>query len=185
MSVYLQAAIFIIVSACLVWLSRRSIRAVRSHGFSRLFAWESILILILLCLDVWFDDWLSYRQIVSWLLLAFSVYLVTHGTLALHRSGRPDSRRTDTTLLGIEKTTELVTTGVYRYIRHPIYSSAVVGVWGVVLKHITVASFSLALISIVFLTLTAKMEETENIRYFGHKYLEYMKRTRMFIPFLF
>ena len=185
MHLYLKAIIFIIVSAYFVWLSRRSMCSPRYHGFYRFFAWEAILALVLLNLDYWFDDWLSYRQIISWVVLSLSAYLVTHGALVLYQSGRPDSSRSDSTLIGIEKTTVLVTTGVYRYIRHPIYSSAVVGVWGVVLKHVSVASISLALISIAFLTATAKLEETENIQYFGEEYRNYMNRTKMFIPFLF
>lgn len=36
-----------------------------------------------------------------------------------------------------------------------------------------------------FLYLTALFDEKECIAYFGNKYLDYMKRTKMFIPFLF
>jgi protein-S-isoprenylcysteine O-methyltransferase Ste14 len=43
----------------------------------------------------------------------------------------------------------------------------------------------LALASTLLLLATAKAEESENIRYFGPAYSEYMKRTKMFIPFLF
>jgi protein-S-isoprenylcysteine O-methyltransferase Ste14 len=88
-------------------------------------------------------------------------------------------------LIGIEKTTALATCGAYRYIRHPIYASAVVGVWGVVLKDVSLAGISLALISAVFLTVSAKLEEVENIQYFGERYRDYMSRTKMFIPYLF
>ena len=150
MSLSVKTIIFIVVSGYFVWLSRRSIRNVSSHGFYRLFAWESILALVLINSDFWFDDWLSLRQIVSWILLALSAYLVTHGTLGLYRSGMPDSHRDDSTLVGIEKTTRLVTSGIYRHIRHPMYSSAVVGVWGVVLKDISLISISLAVIAVIF-----------------------------------
>ena len=184
-SIYIKVIIFIIASACLVWLSRHSIRNVRCHGFYRLFAWEAILALVLLNLDYWFDDWLSFRQITSWVLLAFSAYLVTHGVMGLHKSGKPDDSRVDSTLIGVEKTTELVTTGAYRYIRHPIYSSMFIGVWGVVLKSVSVPSLSLALISVGFLTVTAKLEEAENMQYFGDRYRHYMTRTKMFVPYFF
>jgi protein-S-isoprenylcysteine O-methyltransferase Ste14 len=183
-STYFKIVIFIAVSGCLIWLSRRSLRNVRSHGFYRFFAWEAILALILLNSDNWFDDWLGFRQIISWALLSLSAYLVTHGALVLYRSGKPDKSRVNSTLIGIEKTTELVTTGIYRYIRHPIYGSAVIGVWGVVLKSVTAVSVFLALISIVFLTVTAKLEEYENLKYFGENYRHYMERTRMFIPYI-
>jgi protein-S-isoprenylcysteine O-methyltransferase Ste14 len=182
---YVKAIVFIVASGYLIWLSRRSFQKVGSHGLYRFFAWESILALVLLNLDFWFDDWRSLRQMVSWALLAFSAYLVTHGTLVLHRLGKPGSRRIDSTLIGIEKTTELVTSGAYRYIRHPIYSSAIFAVCGVVLKDVSVISISMALVSVVLLTATAKSEECENIQYFGDSYRDYMKRTKMFIPYLF
>lgn len=184
MSFYLKAAVFIIASVFCVRFSHRSILNIRSYGFYRLFAWESIIVLILINLDRWFDDWLSLQQIVSWALLGLSAYLVAYGTLELLRLGKPSAARNDSTLAEIEKTTKLVTSGPYRYIRHPIYSSAVVGVWGIVLKDVSPASIFLALISIAFLTATAKLEEAQNIRYFGTEYRDYMKRTRMFIPYI-
>jgi protein-S-isoprenylcysteine O-methyltransferase Ste14 len=99
--------------------------------------------------------------------------------------GKPDSSRSDSLLIGVEKTTKLVTTGVYRHIRHPIYSSGLYVALGVFFKHTTWLSFCLTLITVFFLTMTARMEEAENIRYFGSAYQDYMKKTRMFVPFLF
>jgi protein-S-isoprenylcysteine O-methyltransferase Ste14 len=37
----------------------------------------------------------------------------------------------------------------------------------------------------IFLILTAKIEEVENIAYFGEEYRAYMQKTRMFIPYIF
>jgi protein-S-isoprenylcysteine O-methyltransferase Ste14 len=36
-----------------------------------------------------------------------------------------------------------------------------------------------------FITAAAKVEERENLRKFGADYAEYMKSTKMFIPFVF
>jgi protein-S-isoprenylcysteine O-methyltransferase Ste14 len=88
-------------------------------------------------------------------------------------------------LFGIEKTTELVTAGVYRYIRHPAYSSLIFLAWGTFYKQPSWVGFSLAVIATSFLTMTAKMEEIENIKFFGDAYKSYMKKTKMFLPFLF
>jgi protein-S-isoprenylcysteine O-methyltransferase Ste14 len=99
--------------------------------------------------------------------------------------GKPDERRVDTSLVAIEKTTELVTEGMYAYIRHPLYSSLLFLACGAFFKRPSWAGGCIAAVASGFLYMTAKVEEAENIAYFGETYEEYMKRTRMFLPFLF
>jgi len=176
---------FIVASAGIFWISRTSLRNFRSHGFYRLFAFESILALVLLNLDYWFSEPFTIHQIISWLLLIVSLFLVIHGFLLLRMVGKPNSERNDPSLTGIEKTTELVTVGAYRYIRHPLYSSLLFGAWGVFFKHPSWVGVSLAVITTFFVTMTSKIEEAENIHFFGAAYQSYMKQTKMFIPFFF
>jgi len=183
--VELKVIVFLAATIGIAWISRTSLRSFRSHGFYRFFAWEAIVALILLNLDYWFFAPFSIHQIVSWSLLTISLFLVIHGAQLLHNVGNPDNKRNDPSLIGMEKTTKLVTVGAYRFIRHPIYGSLLLLSWGVFFKHSSWMSFSLAVIATFFLTMTAKIEETENIRYFGATYQSYMKQTKMFIPFLF
>ena len=183
------AAIFIVLSILLAVLSRASLRDPRSHGFYRYFAWLAIVALILLNyrnLEQWFGDPLSLRQLVSWILLSASTAFVILGLLWLRSEGRPDPhRQDDQALLGIERTTRLVTTGIYKYVRHPLYSSLLLLAWGVFLKRPSWPAGGLALCASVFLVATAKVEEEENVKYFGEAYRTYMQKTQMFVPFLF
>ena len=71
--------------------------------------------------------------------------------------GKPDSERHDPSLLEIEKTTELVTVGAYRYIRHPLYSSLLFLAWGAFFKHPAWVGICLAVMATFFLTMTAKI----------------------------
>jgi protein-S-isoprenylcysteine O-methyltransferase Ste14 len=160
-----------------VWVSWSSLRDVRAHGFYRFFAWESILGLALLNIDYWFDEPFSTDQMISWTLLFICSYLVIHGALLLYVRGKPSRVRDDPTLVGIERTTQLVTGGIYRYIRHPIYSSGLFLAWGVFFKHLAPLPVGLAVIATYCLIMTAKKEEAENLRYFGDSYESYMKRT--------
>jgi len=168
-----------------MYLSRASISKPQSHGFYRFFAWESIAALVLLNIDLWFTHPFSVTQIISWILLVISLFLIIHGIILLRKIGKPNETRGDSTLLGLEMTTILVKDGAYRYIRHPFYSSLLFLCWGVFLKSVSIVGLVLAVLATIFLFLTGKFEEKEDIRYFGNEYIEYMKRTKMFIPFMF
>ena len=181
----IKLAIFVIASAALAFVSRASLLAPRSHGFFRFLAWESILALFVLVSDPWFRDPFSALQVISWLLMCISAFLVIHGVYLLRRLGTPAKERQGEPLLAFEKTTKLVTKGAYQYIRHPLYSSLLFLTWGIFFKHPTPLTAAMALVASVFLVVTAKADEAECIRFFGSSYEQYMKRTRMFIPFLF
>lgn len=183
MSFQLKTIIFIVATTGITWFSRASLRYFRSHGFYRFFAWEAILALILLNVNHWFTQPFKINQLVSWILLIASLFLVIPGVRLLRMRGKPDDRRREPGLVGIEKTTELVTTGIYGYIRHPLYSSLLCLAWGVSFKHLSWIGGALAGLATIFLWLTARIEEKENVAFFGHTYEEYMERTKMFIPF--
>lgn len=180
----IRLAIFIIATLGIALISRDSLRAPRSHGFYRFFAWEAIVGITLLNLDIWFRDPFSWHQIISWFLLVVSLFLVFQGFRLLKDVGKPDSERDESPMLGIEKTTTLVTVGAYRYIRHPLYSSLLFLAWGVFFKAPSWFAGFLALVATIFLVATARAEEAENIRFFGPPYRAYMERTKMFIPYL-
>jgi protein-S-isoprenylcysteine O-methyltransferase Ste14 len=181
----LKLVLFAAISGWLFSVSWRSLRVVHSHGFYRFFAWEATLALILLNSRAWFSDPLSIPQIVSWSLLLVSLVMLGPGVYMLRESGKPGGQRQDGTLLSFEKTSALVTTGIYRHIRHPLYGSLLFLAWGAFLKEITWCSVCLAVAATLFLVATAKAEEAECVRCFGSSYEEYMRRTKMFVPFLF
>lgn len=177
--------IFIVVFVILAVLSWTSLIRPKSHGFYRLLAWIFISILILLNIDHWFTKPFSLNQIVSWMLLITSLYLLYESVKLLSRKGKASESRNDNQLYKFEKTIELITTGLYKYIRHPMYSSLLFLTWGVCLKNLSTVSIALAIISTICLYVTARIEEKENINYFGKNYNEYMGTSKRFIPFIF
>ena len=180
-----KAITFGVITLLLVYVSRESLRSLRFHGFYRFFAWEMIAALVILHLDTWFVAPLAWHQLISWVLLLLSLLLVIEGVRLLRVIGRPDVERADEGLVGMEKTSRLVTVGVYRYIRHPLYSSLLCLAWGAFFKSPSWIGGILALGASIFLTLTAKVEESENSQYFGADYRAYVERTKMFIPYVF
>lgn len=181
----IKFSIFLLASLVIAILSRKSLKAPKSHGFYRFFAWEAILALFLLNLDAWFNQPFSWHQLISWPLLIASAFLVIHAVLLLKQIGKSEAQSTDDVRFDFEKTTKLVTVGAYRYIRHPMYSSLLLLAWGIFFKQITWFSSILVGIATIFLILTAKAEERENIGFLGPAYLDYTAHTKMFIPFVF
>ena len=177
--------IFVILSLPVIYLSWRTIFNIKSHGFYRFFSWECILWLFVSNYKFWFVDPLIIKQIFSWIFLFYSVYLVITGVLLLKKKGKPLTNRDEKELFQFEKTSELIDQGIFKYIRHPLYSSLLFLTWGIFLKNTTNLLLLVAVVSSVFLYLTAIYDEKECIKYFGNQYCEYMKRTKRFIPFLF
>ncbi len=181
-----QIAIFLLGSVGLIYVSRASLARPRSHGFYRFFAWELILALLLLNLPRWFVDWRAWHQLISWVLLFACIVPLWFGVCALKNRGEADARkRAEPELLGFERTTQLVSDGVYRYIRHPLYSSLFILDWGIFFKQPSWLGLVLAFLSSLLLVATARRDEAECIQAFGAAYRQYMRRTRMFIPYVF
>ena len=129
-----HALAFVVLSAVLVYVSRGALRQPDSHGFYRFFAWECILALVLLNLPVWGHDRLAPHQLLSWALLIGSVWLPIHAVRLLKRLGKPTPERADAALYAFEKTSALVTSGAFRYIRHPMYTALMLLAWGAFFK---------------------------------------------------
>jgi hypothetical protein len=80
---------------------------------------------------------------------------------------------------------DLISRGIFGLIRHPMYSSLLLLGWGAFTKDITVAGTLLALATTAAVIATARVEERENLDFFGERYREYMGRTKLFIPFVY
>jgi protein-S-isoprenylcysteine O-methyltransferase Ste14 len=102
----------------------------------------------------------------------------------MKKIGKPSENREDETLFKFEKTTVLIESGIYKYIRHPLYGSLIFLTWGIFLKNISYELLIISVLSSLFLFITVKIEEKENVAYFGEKYIDYMKKSKMFVPFL-
>ncbi len=177
---------FVVLSAVFVYISRASLFKPRSHGFYRFFAWEAILALFLLNVEAWFRDPFSWNQLIAWFLLIVCLIPLIFGVRSLVARGKPVRQREGhPELLAFEKTSALVTDGIYRYIRHPLYSSLLFLTWGAFFKLPSWWGLALAVIASGFLFATARADEAECARFFGEEYRAYMLRSKRFVPFLF
>jgi protein-S-isoprenylcysteine O-methyltransferase Ste14 len=168
---FIAGTLFIILFSWFVSLKEK-----RYHGIPRFFVFEGLLVLGLLQAKVWFDDPISLKQIISWILFLASVYYAFFGIKIFFRMGKPEGN--------FENTTKLVTTGLYKYIRHPMYASLLFLGWGMFLKEINLISIIIISVISISVFLTCKVEEKEMIAKFGEEYRQYMKKTKYWIPFV-
>ncbi len=95
---------------------------------------------------------------------------VTFGRRSFHAGGDPTEG-------------ELVTSGPYRYVRHPIYAAVLYFLWAGVLAHLSVESMGIGFLGIAGVAMRIYVEERLlRERYRGYE--EYAHRTKRLIPFV-
>lgn len=78
----------------------------------------------------------------------------------------------------------LKTSGMYRYIRHPIYSSLLLALLGLVIYCQSMSGLVFWLIGVFFIGYKTRFEEEQLIRKFP-EYIAYREHTKKLIPFIY
>jgi protein-S-isoprenylcysteine O-methyltransferase Ste14 len=172
----IKIIVFSIVALLIFIKFRPALRSVTSHGFYVFFAFESLLALLFFNIGFWKVNVLSWPQILSWILLVSSAFIALSGFFCLKKHGEPEDEWENTTLL--------ISKGIFRYIRHPLYSSLILLCIGILLKNVTIIATFLCFICTLFLIIASLMEERENLEKFGVSYTDYMKSTMRYFPFV-
>ena len=109
------------------------------------------------------------------ILLALIIFWRSHADLGLNWSPS----------LEIRKEHKLVTHGIYRYIRHPLYTigSSLIISFGMMADNWFIAMFGV--LAFILMAIRTPKEEANLIEKFGDEYREYMKHTGRFLPKLF
>jgi protein-S-isoprenylcysteine O-methyltransferase Ste14 len=160
-------------------------RNVRGHSWKPSLVRAGVIALLLAALrftgagHIWH---LTRAQVVSPLLGTFGVALVCLGlALAVYARvylgrnwGMPMSRKVDP---------ELVTGGPYAKVRHPIYSGVTLAMLGSAIGDGVYWALPLVL-SVPYFIYSARREEELMRKQFGERYRDYMRRTKMIVPFV-
>ena len=85
--------------------------------------------------------------------------------------------------MSLREKPELITSGPYQFVRHPIYSGFLLAMFGTGLADGTTWLLILIVMGIYFIY-SAKTEEKMMLKEFPEKYPAYMKKTKMLIPFV-
>ena len=110
---------------------------------------------------------LCIRLVILGLTLIIAINLFRSSHVVVHHEQRPNS---------------VVSTGAFRYVRHPLYLASILTYLG--LTVFTVSLFSLALFVVIFVfhNYIASHEEKLLEERFGEEYRKYKKRTGKWVP---
>jgi protein-S-isoprenylcysteine O-methyltransferase Ste14 len=91
-----------------------------------------------------------------------------------------------TSVVTIQENQKLITDGLYKYIRHPAYTGALLFCFG---YGVATGSFLGLIIIMIFMSYgfyqRIRVEEQVMVASFGQGYLDYMKSTKRVIPFIY
>jgi protein-S-isoprenylcysteine O-methyltransferase Ste14 len=149
-------------------------RADRSMPF-KLTSIAGYLIMVLVLLLLIKEGWLLGTNVIAIAVQVLAVGLMiwaraTFGRRSFYPVGNPTEGR-------------LVTSGPYRYIRHPIYASVLYFIWAGVLTHLSTESVVVGLCGLVGVGMRIFVEE-KLLRKRYPEYAAYAGRTKVLIPFV-
>ena len=130
-------------------------------------------------LSSWFS-WFDYNlprwtEIPALLFYFFSYWLFFRAYTDLGKSWSPG--------WGIQEEHVLVTTGIFKWVRHPMYASfASIGVAQTLMLQNWMVGPAFLVFAVPFGKYRIQREEKQLILHFGESYLEYRKKTRALIP---
>ncbi|MBU1142426.1 MAG: isoprenylcysteine carboxylmethyltransferase family protein [Firmicutes bacterium] len=85
----------------------------------------------------------------------------------------------------VKGTGHIVSSGIYKYIRHPQYAGLIMIAFGMLLGWATIPTLILFPLIVYMYVRLAKKEENDMINEFGEEYRAYMKKTKRFIPLIY
>ena len=120
--------------------------------------------------------WFAGQRVVGTLVIAAGAALMSWAVASFH-SWRFRAK--------LDEGHQLATNGAFRLVRHPIYSGLTLLALGSAIWAPTIVIWSGFVLIAVGSELRARSEEVLLRRAFGDAYVEYSKRTRRFLPFIY
>lgn len=167
-------AFFAIAAYCVWWLvgsarQRRGDEVCQALAVAGLFAgwmlgWTSMRLLEL--------PWL---EILGWVTIGLASAMLITAVVFMHVRGKPRTAN-------VEKTTQLVTTGPFALVRHPIYTATAWWSWGAFFIHQSLLAAVTLVTTSVLAYCAARLAAPHLARKFGDAYAEYAQRVPRFNP---
>jgi protein-S-isoprenylcysteine O-methyltransferase Ste14 len=80
---------------------------------------------------------------------------------------------------------KLVTKGIYKYVRHPLYTGTILVTVGCFLYLPTLSVMVFLVLTFIYIEIGSRLEEQKLIEEFGNDYIEYCKTVKRYFPFIY
>jgi protein-S-isoprenylcysteine O-methyltransferase Ste14 len=129
--------------------------------------------------------WMDWFQIMQYPILlrvagAILVLIIIPLVAWIHR----ELNRQYSAVLEIKSDHQLITTGPYEKVRHPMYTVLILFFFGLSLVSANLIVILFAVLLMFAFPFWVRVEEEKMIEVFGEEYIDYMKRTGRFFPSL-
>ena len=146
-----------------------------SQPFLFIIAYYKNILFISQYFTFWNTSWVGYTGIVI-LIVGGIIMIISRIQLGIFAIP----------VLIIEEEHQLITKGIYKYIRHPMYLGTILALLGPFLAFRSIIMLILTMVFyIVLIIKRMAKEEKMLIDAFGEEYISYMKQTKRLIPLLY
>ncbi len=157
--------------------------AIRKDLIGFFLPWISTMVLAL-AVALWEFAWVREPEIALSPSFLVGVALIAFG-LATSLVSVITLRRSYSSFLVIKEEHRLVRHGVYRHLRHPVYSGTCLAMFGMPLCLSSFLGLAIMLLLVPIFVSRIEREEALLIEEFGAEYESYRETTRKLIPFVF
>ena len=133
-----------------------------------------------------FSSWLDFANYTLPYWMGFiGVFLFAIAIWLLWKSHN-DLGRNWTPTVSLRSDPKLITWGVYKFIRHPMYSAHLIwAIAQILILHNWIAGYSFLIVQVPFYYIRIRNEEEMMIDHFGESYIAYMEKTNRLVPKIF
>jgi len=85
----------------------------------------------------------------------------------------------------IKMESKLVTKGIYKFMRHPLYTGTILLLSGYFLYVPTLSVLIFLILTFVYIEIGSRLEEKKLLIEFGNDYTEYCKNVKRYFPFIY
>jgi protein-S-isoprenylcysteine O-methyltransferase Ste14 len=131
------------------------------------------------------DNILLFKQ--TTFLFIISIVLIILGLVVLVIASKTFNLKE---FLGIETyeikmESKLVTKGIYKFMRHPLYTGTILLLSGYFLYVPTLSVLIFLILTFVYIEIGSRLEEKKLLIEFGNDYTEYCKNVKRYFPFIY